>query len=101
MSLNTPTWYPVPRNITIPVDQSRVKWSPLGNEVVISLTIGGSERKATVPVGALNQRSWTVYAAEVGEMNGDVLVSFPASSEGTSTWSVPKAHLSGITGTPQ
>ena len=96
MSLTKPTWYSEPQMIAIPVDPERVKRSPLGHEVVVSVEIDGDRRSAVVPTEAYDERKGTVVANKVGEMGGSVLVSFPSGSTGTATWAIPKSLLNNL-----
>ena len=96
MESHRPTWHQTPRSIWIRVDPSKVTKSPLGNEVSIRALIGGSARTAVVPMGALDETSWTVEAAEVGEIGNAILISFAPTSMGTTTWPIPKEEVNAL-----
>lgn len=91
-----PLWFSPPRSVTIRVGVNQMRRSPLGHEVVISCKIGDSLRNAVVPIHYVNEQVGTVQASQVGQIGDSILISFPATSEGTSTWLVSMAALAQI-----
>lgn len=93
MQVQRPTWYDTPELISVRVDPKQIKKSPLGNEVSVSIMVEGHRYTAIVPIAAFNDVDGTVVAARVGEFDEAVLISFPAGSSGTSTWTIPKSTV--------
>ena len=93
MGIKKPNWRDKPRLISIRVDPSRIKRSPLGNELSVVLGNGESEHRVIVPSDALDEDTWTIRAAEVGDSGGFVMVTFPSTTMGTATWSVRQETL--------
>jgi len=94
--MKRPTWLEPPRNIKVKVDEANVKGNPLGIEVSISVTIHGVDFRAVVPESAVDRGNWTVVASQVGEVDNNVLLTFPSSSLGTATWKVPKSDVQSV-----
>ena len=90
MTIAKPEWRTEPQKVSVRVDVEQVKRSPLGNEVIIYQDMGGDKKSAVIPSKAFDEESGTVVAAIVGDIGESVLLSFPTSSAGTSTWVVPK-----------
>ena len=88
-----PKWYDPPKPLSIQVQADTIKESPLGNEVSISLRVNGEDCNVVVPTIALGENKLSVAALQVGEIGENVIVSFPATSLGTSTCSVPKWQI--------
>lgn len=88
-----PQWYdqPIPVNVHVPAD--RIKMSPLGNEISIILEVDGERCNVIVPATALDKYQLTIPAIQVGEVENKVILSFPPTSLGTSTCSVPKSKI--------
>jgi len=88
-----PEWYDQPKPVSIHVPADRIKMSPLGNEVSITLEIDGEKCNVIVPAIALDKHHLTIPAIQVGEIENKVILSFPPTSLGTSTCSIPKSQI--------
>ena len=86
-----PTWYEAPEHVSFPVDKGNIKYSPLGNEISVSFNVCGDEYHVIIPNDMLDKVNLSIPAVQVGEIEGKVLVSFPATSLGTYTLSIPKS----------
>ena len=92
-----PTWYDTPIHIDFPVEEERIKHSPLGNEMSVTFQFCGDEYYVIIPTHMWNRTASTIPAVQVGEWGDKVLVSFPATSLGTYTLEIPKSSLQLIT----
>ena len=86
-----PTWYEAPEHVTFRVDAEKIKYSPLGNEISVYFNLCGVEYDVIIPNDVLDKVNLSIPAVQVGEIEGMVLVSFPATSLGTCTLSIPKS----------
>ena len=94
--LKQPTWYEEPRSISIPVDEEVMKWSPLGNELSVYFLVGENQYNVVVPAEVWNESESTIPALAVGETQGEVIFSFPATSLGTYILRIPKSLVETI-----
>ena len=88
-----PTRYDKPRNTFILDNEDTIKLSPLGDEISVILDVGKENCNVIVPTEALDSDRLTIPAVQIGEIGVNILLSFPATSLGTSTCSVPKSQL--------
>ena len=93
MAIAKPEWRTNPEMVSISVRKDQIRRSPLGNEIVINRDIDGESKTAVVPAHAFNETTGKVVAAIVGDAGDSVLLSFPPSSSGTSTWVVSKSLI--------
>ena len=94
----TPTWYDTPVHIDFPVEEGRIKHSPLGNEISVDFYFGGNKYNVIIPTHMWDRTASTIPAVQVGEWGDKVLVSFPPTSLGTYTLKIPKSDLQQATG---
>ncbi len=92
-----PTWYDTPIHIDFPVEEERIKHSPLGNEMSVTFQFCGDEYYVIIPTHMWDRTASTIPAVQVGEWGDMVLVSFPPTSLGTYTLEIPKSSLELIT----
>ena len=90
MKILQPDWYSTPEQVKLRVREHSVIESPLGNEYSIHL-IDYLSDSAVVPRHAVDITTLTVTASKVGEIGENFIVTLPASSTGTTTFSVEKS----------
>lgn len=88
-----PVWYEKAEQILIRVEKDKIRKSPLGNEISVSFYIEDHHCIVTIPSEVLDEHKFTIPAVKVGEFGSNVLLSFPPTSLGTSTCSVPKSKV--------
>ena len=97
MALDNLEWYNTKIHVNVPVDESRLTRSPLGNEMSVYFSLGDNpdEYYVIIPTWAWNENASTIPAVQVGEDTGKglVLLSFPATSLGTYTLGIPKSDI--------
>ena len=91
-----PTWYDKPKPIKFQVDERDIKRSPLGNEISVGFHLSGMGYSVIIPAYAWDPNESTIPGVQVGESNGMVLVSFPATSLGAYTLRIPKTVVGEI-----
>ena len=89
MNISQPNWYATPEQVKLRVLEDSIIESPLGNEYSIHL-VDYLNDSAIVPSHAVDMAALTVTASKVGEIGDSYIVTLPASSTGTTTFSVEK-----------
>ena len=90
MNISQPKWFDHPEQVKLKVSENSITVSPLGNEYSIHL-VGYLTDSAIVPSHAVDITALTVTASKVGEIGDSYIVALPASSTGTTTFSVEKS----------
>ena len=90
------TWYETPTPIKIGLKPEQVRVSPLGNDAVIILFIGGMRFEALVPPATLGEDHRFVPAAKVGRNGENEIIFLPTSNEGRPVWEIRKEDLEEI-----
>ena len=91
--ITQPMWYETRKHVDFPVEEHRIKHSPLGNEMSVEFHLCGKDYYVIIPTYQWDEANSTIPAEQVGEIDGMVLVCFPATSLGTYTLNIPKSCL--------
>ena len=81
------------RYVEFPVDEKRIIVSPLGGEMSVYFTFCGREYHVYTRTAEWDRENSTIPANVVGEVGGNVLVSFPATMLDGATLEMPKTDV--------
>ena len=82
------------RKIRLKPEQVRV--TPLGNDAVILVDIGGETFQALVPTLSLGEDQSFVPAEQVGRIGDKLIMVLPPSNDGTPIWHVREEDLTEV-----